>query len=54
MCLLDFLMLTGADTLEYLSVEGLVEAVQEGVDKRTLYGHCTGCLNGEYPVTPEW
>ncbi|XP_030374454.1 amidophosphoribosyltransferase [Scaptodrosophila lebanonensis] len=44
----------GADTLQYLSVEGLVQAVQlkrqtsGGGDKR-MTGHCTACLTGEYP-----
>ncbi|XP_017021482.1 amidophosphoribosyltransferase [Drosophila kikkawai] len=45
----------GADSLAYLSVEGLVEAVQQkqrdaagdGQSKPT--GHCTACLTGEYP-----
>jgi amidophosphoribosyltransferase len=35
----------GADTLGYLSEEGLLEAVG-GVKER----HCTACFNGRYPV----
>ncbi|XP_051158779.1 amidophosphoribosyltransferase-like [Leptopilina boulardi] len=41
----------GADSLTYLSVEGLVEAVRHGMDNResSYIGHCTACLTGEYP-----
>lgn len=44
----------GADSLAYLSVEGLVEAVQlkhrdAGDSKSKGTGHCTACLTGEYP-----
>ena len=35
----------GADSLAYLSVEGLVKAI--GMEKTDL---CLGCLTGEYPV----
>lgn len=56
----------GADSVQYLSVEGLVSAVQEGIgsmqsdkvissnttSKRS--GHCTACLTGKYPVELEW
>lgn len=59
-------VLTGADSVLYLSVEGLVSAVQEGIgsvhgekvinsnttSKRR--GHCTACLTGKYPVELEW
>ncbi len=34
----------GADSLYYLSLEGLVKAIGENM------GFCTGCFNGEYPV----
>lgn len=59
-------VVTGADSVLYLSVEGLVSAVQEGVgsmqgDKvinsnttRKRSGHCTACLTGKYPVELEW
>lgn len=53
--------------MEYLTVEGLVSAVQEGIasvqkDKimsstnrsNTRVGHCTACLTGKYPVELEW
>ena len=41
----------GADSLTYLSVEGLVKAVRHGMknkDSKSI-GHCTACLTGEYP-----
>lgn len=55
----------GADSVEYLTVEGLVSAVQEGVasfQKENIsfrnshkgVGHCTACLTGKYPVELEW
>ncbi|XP_053602050.1 amidophosphoribosyltransferase-like isoform X1 [Plodia interpunctella] len=42
----------GADSLEYLSVEGLVSAVHYNMKitpSEGLGGHCTACLTGEYP-----
>ncbi|KAJ0180921.1 hypothetical protein K1T71_003006 [Dendrolimus kikuchii] len=42
----------GADSLEYLSVEGLVSAVHYNMKTTPsdgLGGHCTACLTGEYP-----
>jgi len=41
----------GADSLTYLSVEGLVEAVRYRMDNResSYVGHCIACLTGEYP-----
>ncbi len=42
----------GADSLDYLSLPGLLKAVQEG---RQHTGHCTACFSGQYPVTiPAW
>ncbi len=38
-----------ADSLGYLSEEGLLEAVRNGDDPRMLY--CTACFTGRYPVT---
>lgn len=44
----------GADSLDYLSLPGMVAAVQAGLDDRPS-GHCTACFSGSYPVTiPEW
>lgn len=42
---------TGADTIAYLSVEGLKEAVTEKMPNKNAIevGHCTACLTGEYP-----
>lgn len=41
----------GADTLEYLSVEGLIKAVRSDLKTKgpSKIGHCTACLTGEYP-----
>ncbi|XP_043676848.1 amidophosphoribosyltransferase-like isoform X3 [Vespula pensylvanica] len=41
----------GADSLTYLSVEGLIQAVRHGMDNKesSYIGHCTACLTGEYP-----
>jgi amidophosphoribosyltransferase len=36
----------GADTLAYLSLEGLLRAVGDEVGDR----HCTACFSGRYPV----
>lgn len=58
-------LFTGADSVKYLTVEGLVSAVQEGIafhiekDKinsksNRKVGHCTACLTGKYPVELEW
>ncbi|XP_069050406.1 amidophosphoribosyltransferase [Lepisosteus oculatus] len=56
----------GATSVVYLSVEGLVAAVQGGVASREEKdaviggkasrkgGHCTACLTGKYPVELEW
>nr|XP_020459105.1 amidophosphoribosyltransferase isoform X2 [Monopterus albus] len=57
----------GADSVQYLSVEGLVSAVQEGIaslqedkminssnNSSKRAGHCTACLTGKYPVELEW
>lgn len=58
----------GADSVKYLSVEGLVSAVQEGITSQQKknemisssnkpsrsFGHCTACLTGKYPVELEW
>ncbi|HRF95542.1 MAG TPA: hypothetical protein PLZ51_10120, partial [Aggregatilineales bacterium] len=45
----------GADSLAYLSTEGLSKAVMEGVHKRDGAGHCNACFSGNYPVAiPAW
>ncbi|BFZ14466.1 hypothetical protein BsWGS_17505 [Bradybaena similaris] len=41
----------GADSVKYLSLEGLETAVRDGIkDKQQETGHCTACLSGQYPV----
>uniref|UniRef100_A0A914XIX5 Amidophosphoribosyltransferase n=1 Tax=Plectus sambesii TaxID=2011161 RepID=A0A914XIX5_9BILA len=44
----------GADSVQYLSVQGLKESVQRGIEasKYPQVGHCMACLTGEYPVDP--
>jgi amidophosphoribosyltransferase len=37
----------GVDSLEYLSIEGMLSALPE--DKRKHY--CCACFNGEYPIS---
>jgi amidophosphoribosyltransferase len=46
----------GADSLVYLSVDGLQSAVRKGIQMTTSKpaGHCTACLTGKYPVELEW
>ncbi|XP_030759102.1 amidophosphoribosyltransferase-like [Sitophilus oryzae] len=41
----------GADSLEYLSVEGLIRAVRSDLKTKSTskVGHCTACLTGIYP-----
>lgn len=50
----------GADSLAFLSHDGMLAAVREGIDikdgftaapdGRSLIGHCTACFSGEYPL----
>ncbi|MFW5748251.1 MAG: amidophosphoribosyltransferase [Chloroflexota bacterium] len=43
-----------ANSLEYLSLPGMLSAVQEGIDSAST-GHCTACFSGQYPVAiPQW
>jgi amidophosphoribosyltransferase len=44
----------GADSIEYLSVDGLKSAVQTGLRNAKSVGHCTACLTGSYPVPIEF
>ena len=41
----------GADSLAYLSHDGMVQAVQAGIDGAT--GHCSACFTGHYPIKLE-
>ncbi|MGE5586877.1 MAG: amidophosphoribosyltransferase [Clostridia bacterium] len=52
----DFVLaLTGADTLHYLSREGLLEAMRRAADGggRDETGFCLACFDGDYPVRAE-
>jgi amidophosphoribosyltransferase len=59
----------GADSVHYLSIDGLLTAIQAGIKKnprepipspvdeeweKVETGHCTACLTGEYPVQLQW
>lgn len=47
----------GADSLAYLSVNGLLKAITHGIknkDNEKSSGHCTACLTGKYPVNLDW
>ena len=46
----------GADSLVYLSINGLHAAIQKGITAQTKQpaGHCDACLTGNYPVELEW
>lgn len=43
----------GADSLDYLSHDGMMAAVREGIphkDEPGKVGHCSACFTGEYPL----
>jgi amidophosphoribosyltransferase len=43
----------GADSLAYLSLDGLSQAVREALGDEA--GHCNACFSGNYPIKiPEW
>ncbi len=43
----------GADTLDYLSLPGMLQAIRETLNVEG--GHCTACFSGNYPVrVPNW
>lgn len=48
----------GADSLQYLSLEGMEQAVEEALgstDGPARRGHCTACFSGNYPLRlPPW
>lgn len=45
----------GADSVKYLSISGLHDAVTKNLDKgNSMAGYCTACLTGQYPVEPQW
>jgi len=39
-----------ADSLDYLTLPGLIDAVHAGIDDSEAAGHCTACFSGQYPV----
>lgn len=40
----------GADSLAYLSHEGMMEVVREGLRPDPRCGHCSACFTGNYPM----
>lgn len=45
----------GADSLAYLSLEGMLEAVWADIPQDERGQHCTACFTGNYPITiPNW
>jgi glutamine phosphoribosylpyrophosphate amidotransferase len=53
---MTILCFSGADSLAYLSVEGLVQAVTYRIaeENSSKVGHCMACLTGHYPEKLEW
>lgn len=44
----------GANSVVYLSLDGLLEAIRSKITKKTETGQCTACLTGNYPVSIDW
>ncbi len=45
----------GADSLGYLTVDGMMNAVRSGIEKPESCGHCNACFSGDYPLdVSEW
>jgi len=43
-----------ADSLAYLSHEGMMKAVTQSLDKSKSIGHCSACFTGKYPLQIDW
>ncbi len=45
----------GADSLAYLSIDGMMSAVRETAKPAETCGHCNACFSGDYPLdVSEW
>ena len=42
--------LLGADSLAYLSLDGMLAAIEQGIPASQPCGHCHACFSGDYPV----
>lgn len=42
--------LINADSLKYLSPEGLIQVIKEGIKKENHTGYCNACFTGQYPL----
>ncbi|MEL6179804.1 MAG: amidophosphoribosyltransferase, partial [Myxococcota bacterium] len=40
----------GADSLAYLSHEGMMASVRAGLGSDASKGHCSACFSGDYPI----
>lgn len=57
MDIVDICEKISADSLDYLSLPGMLAAIERGIppELQGKYGHCTACFSGQYPVTvPAW
>ncbi|KFD47623.1 hypothetical protein M513_11486 [Trichuris suis] len=43
-----------ADSVAYLSIDGLLEVISSGANSKVGSGYCTACLTGVYPVNIDW
>jgi len=43
----------GADSLGYLSIDGMMQVVREGMSEQSQDGHCNACFSGDYPLEIE-
>lgn len=49
----DICTAIGADSLSYLSIEGMMSCIEDKITVPT--GHCNACFSGEYPIPiPGW
>jgi amidophosphoribosyltransferase len=49
----DIREVIGADSLAYLSLEGMMACIRESIKMES--GHCNACFSGEYPIPiPGW
>ena len=47
-------LIIDADSVRYLSLEGLVESVTPAEPAQSDGGYCTACLTGQYPLELDW
>ncbi|CDW55604.1 amidophosphoribosyltransferase [Trichuris trichiura] len=52
--LADIKTFLGADSVAYLSIDGLLEVISSGASSKVGNGYCTACFTGVYPVGIDW